>query len=72
VEAKVVAASGDSATMEVSYPLLDKQVKFEMEMLRRDKRWYPADAVRKAEAELKQPLSAPDVAVAPKQPRYEH
>jgi hypothetical protein len=53
VEATVVAASGDSATMEVTYPLLGKTVKFEMEMLRRDKRWYPADAVRKAEAELR-------------------
>jgi len=52
VQAKVVAASGDSATLEVSYPLLGKDVKFEMEFLRRDKRWYPADAVRKAEAEL--------------------
>jgi len=54
VQARVVAASGDSATMEVSYPLLGKTVKFEMEMLRRDKRWYPADAVRKAEGELAQ------------------
>jgi hypothetical protein len=52
VQAKVVSANGDSAIMEVSYPLLDKTVRFEMEMLRRDKRWYPADAVRKAEAEL--------------------
>jgi hypothetical protein len=56
VQAKVVSASGDSATMEVSYPLFDKTVKFEMELLRRDKRWYPADAVRKAEGELAQPL----------------
>ena len=57
VQAKVVDARGDSATMEVSYPLLGKDVRFEMEMLRRDKRWYPADAVRKAEAELAQPLA---------------
>ena len=57
VQARVVDAQGDSATMEVSYPLLGKQVRFEMEMLRRDKRWYPADAVRKAEAELATPLA---------------
>ena len=57
VQAKLLSASGDSATMEVSYPLLGKSVRFEMEMLRRDKRWYPADAVRKAEAELAQRLS---------------
>jgi hypothetical protein len=52
VQAKLVAAHDDSATVEVSYPLLGKTVRFEMELLRRDKRWYPADAVRKAEAEL--------------------
>jgi hypothetical protein len=56
VQAKVLSASGDSAVMEVSYPLFGKTVRFEMEMLRREKRWYPADAVRKAEAELAQPL----------------
>jgi hypothetical protein len=59
VQARVVEASGDSATMEVSYPLLGKQVRFQMEMLRRDKRWYPADAVRKAQAELARPLPPP-------------
>jgi len=58
VQAKVVEASGDSATMEVSYPLLGKTVRFEMQMLRRDKRWYPADAVHKAEDELVKPLPA--------------
>ena len=58
VQAKVVSASGDTATMEVSYPLFDKTVKFEMELLRRDKRWYPADAVRKAEADLARPITA--------------
>jgi hypothetical protein len=57
VQAKVVEASGDSATMEVSYPLLGKTVRFEMELLRREKRWYPADAVRKAEAELARPVA---------------
>jgi hypothetical protein len=56
VQAKVLEASGDSATMEVSYPLFGKTVRFEMELLRRDKRWYPADAVRKAEAELARPV----------------
>lgn len=54
VEARVVSASGDMAVMEVSYPLLGRTVKFQMELLRRNKRWYPADAVRKAETELLQ------------------
>jgi hypothetical protein len=56
VQARVVEASGDSATMEVNYPLLGKTVRFQMELLRRDKRWYPADAVLKAETELARPL----------------
>ena len=56
VQARVVEASGDSATMEVSYPLVGKTVRFQMELLRRNKRWYPADAVRKAEIDLARPL----------------
>jgi hypothetical protein len=56
VQARVVEASGDSATMEVSYPLVGKTVSFQMELLRRNKRWYPADAVRKAETDLARPL----------------
>jgi hypothetical protein len=58
VEARVVAVEGNLATMEVSYPLFGQQVKFELEMLRRDGRWYSANAVRSAEAELAQPLIA--------------
>jgi hypothetical protein len=45
--------------MEVSYPLLGKTVRFEMELLRRDKRWYPADAVRKAERSWRGRCAAP-------------
>jgi hypothetical protein len=56
VQAKVLSASGDSATMEVSYPLLGKSVHFEMQLLRRKGRWYPADTVRKAERDLSTPL----------------
>lgn len=57
VQAKVVSAAGDLATLEVSYPLLGQTVKFDMQLLRRDGRWYSADAVRDAEAELAQPLA---------------
>jgi hypothetical protein len=57
VQARVVAASGDTATMEVSYPLLGQTVRFQMELLRRDGRWYPADSVREAEADLARPLA---------------
>jgi len=55
VTAKVKSAKGDSATLQVTYPLLGQTIAFEMELLRRDGRWYPADAVRQAEAELAQP-----------------
>ncbi|KFN43826.1 hypothetical protein [Arenimonas oryziterrae] len=57
VSAKTIAADGDFATMQVTYPLLGKTVSFEMQLIRRDGRWYSADAVRSAEAELSQPLS---------------
>ena len=58
VDAKLVSLEGELATLEVSYPLLGQTVKFEMQLLRRDGRWYSADAVRSAEAELVQPLAA--------------
>jgi hypothetical protein len=56
VQAKVVAADGELATLEVSYPLLGQTVRFETQLIRRNGRWYRADAVRDAEAELAQPL----------------
>lgn len=56
--ARVAALDGDIATIDVSYPLLGETVNFQMELIRRDGRWYSADAVRKAEAELAQPLPA--------------
>ena len=46
--ARLVAAQGDRATVEVSYPLLGQSVRFEMELLRRDGRWYSYDAVTQA------------------------
>lgn len=64
VDARVLSAQGDQATMEVSYPLFGKTVRFEMELLRRDGRWYPADAVRKAELDLARPLPGPAQAPA--------
>ena len=52
VRAELVSAQGDLARVTVSYPLLDKTVSFEMEMMRRGDGWYIAQAVRDAEAEL--------------------
>jgi hypothetical protein len=58
VQVRTVAAEGDRATMEVTYPLLGQTVQFELQLIRRNGRWYRADAVRDAEAELAQPLPA--------------
>ena len=58
VEARVEALDGDIATMDVSYPLLGKTIHFPMRLLRRDGRWYSADAVAEAEAELAHPPRA--------------
>lgn len=65
VQARVVAVDGDVATLEVSYPLLGQTVKFDLQLLRRDGRWYRADAVREAEAELLRPLVAAPAATTP-------
>lgn len=65
VEARVVAVRGEVATMEVSYPLLGNVVKFKLDLIRRDGRWYSADAVRSAEAELARPPLAAGQQKAP-------
>ncbi|MEO8001470.1 MAG: hypothetical protein ABI644_06300 [Arenimonas sp.] len=58
MEAKLVDAdaSGDQATVEVNYVLLDKEIRFEIKMTRIDGRWYPADKVHDAQQTLKQAL----------------
>ncbi len=65
VQARVKDVDGPVATMEVSYPLLGKTVKFEMQLLRRDGRWYSADAVLNAEQALTQPPGTAQASSAP-------
>jgi len=65
VDARVVAVRGEVATMEVRYPLLGTAVKFKLDLIRRDGRWYSADAVRSAEAELARPPLAAGQQKAP-------
>jgi len=65
VKARVIAVEGDVATLEVSYPLLGHAVEFKLDLIRRDGRWYSADAVRSAEAELARPPAAADQRNAP-------
>ena len=60
MEAKLVEAdaSGNEATVEVSYVLLDQNIRFEIDMTRIDDRWYPTDSVQEAQHTLKQALPA--------------
>ena len=65
VKARVKAVEGPVATMDVSYPLLGKTVSFEMQLLRRDGRWYSADAVHNAEEALARPPGPAQATGAP-------
>ena len=57
VSASVESVEGDTATLQVRYPLLGKTIEFEMKLLRIDGRWYDADAVSSARAKLKTPAT---------------
>ena len=59
VQAELVSSEGDTARVKVSYPLLDKTVSFDMELLRRDNAWYSAEAIRQVEAELAEADAGP-------------
>lgn len=54
VQAELVSSEGDRAQVKVSYPLLDKTVSFQMEMVRVGDGWYSAETVQQAEDELAQ------------------
>ena len=68
VKAKVLSSTGDTARVEVTYPLLDRTHRFELEMVRRDGGWYSAQAVKEAEAELAELERTPPPADAPAEP----
>ena len=52
VQAKLLSAEGDRATVQVSYPLAGRTITFDLAMARRDDGWYSADTLRQTEAEL--------------------
>lgn len=58
LEAELVDADGERATVRVRYPLADAMVEFDAEMLRVDGRWYSASAVEQARA-LPDPQTQP-------------
>jgi hypothetical protein len=65
METQLIDGSENEATVEVRYRLLNKDIAFEMDLLRIDGRWYPADSVRDAREDLKQPLPNPAASAAP-------
>ena len=68
VKAKVLSTRGDTAKVEVTYPLLDQTHRFELEMVRREGGWYSAQAVREAEADLAELERADAPSDAPAEP----
>ena len=62
LDAELKSADGDTAVVAGTYPLMGKTIAFEMELVRRDGRWYPAHAVREAEADLARAPAVPSVA----------
>jgi hypothetical protein len=62
VHAKLKSGDGDTAVVAGTYPLMGKTIAFEVDMVRRDGRWYPAHAVRQAEADLARAPAAPTAA----------
>lgn len=50
-QAELVSGDHDQAVVKVSYPLFGKTVTFPMTLVRRDGRWYNANAVARAEAD---------------------
>ena len=64
VKAEKKSESGDTAVVTVSYTLLDTPVTADVNMIKRDGRWYSADLVKSVEDSLAKPAvdaAAPQV-----------
>jgi len=59
VDAKKKSEDGDNAVVTVTYSLLDTPVTADVNMVKRDGRWYSADAVKNVETMLAKPIGAP-------------
>lgn len=59
VDAKKKSETGDAAVVTVNYTLLDTPVTFDIDMVKRDGRWYSADAIKNVENMLAKPVGAP-------------
>jgi hypothetical protein len=65
VDAKKKSESGDTAVVTVTYTLLDTPVTSDVDMVKRDGRWYSADAIKNVENMLAKPVAAAPVEPAP-------
>ena len=71
VNATKKSETGDTAVVSVSYTLMDVPVTFDVDMVKRDDRWYSADAIKNVENMLAKPVGAPPsppMAMAPAEP----
>ncbi|MGH8053639.1 MAG: hypothetical protein ACREP4_06950 [Stenotrophomonas sp.] len=57
----LVSQNGDKATVRVQYPLAGKDVDLQLELVRRDKRWYPARTLSEVDALLTSARAAEQV-----------
>ena len=58
VTATKKSEAGDAAVVSVSYTLMDVPVTFDVNMVKRDDRWYSADAIKNVENMLAKPVGA--------------
>ena len=58
VTATKKSETGDAAVVSVSYTLMDVPVTFDVNMVKRDDRWYSADAIKNVENMLAKPVGA--------------
>ncbi|MEO5595712.1 MAG: hypothetical protein ABIQ97_00985 [Lysobacteraceae bacterium] len=57
-EATKVSETGDNAVVKVNYMLMDTPITYDVNMVKRDGRWYSADAVKNIEQQLAKPAEA--------------
>lgn len=68
VNATKKSETGDNAVVTVTYSLLDTPVTVDVDMVKRDGRWYSADAVKNVETMLAKPVGAPPTPPAAMEP----
>jgi len=62
VKVEKKSESGDNAVVTVTYMILNAPITVDMEMVKRDGRWYSADLIKNIESSLNNTPAAPPVA----------